>query len=132
MGKTITEFFKKRENTKPSFVMPYVKTDLTKVVSQNPVITWFGHSFYLLQTEGATILVDPVLNDYGSPIKLKTSKCFDGASVYGVKDMPSIDVILLTHDHYDHLDYLTITRLNNEARTFVVPLGVAAHSKNGG
>lgn len=126
-GKLLMDFFKKRENTKPPFAMPSVKTDLTKVVSQNPVITWFGHSSYLLQTEGKNILVDPVLSEYASPLKLKASKCFDGASVYSVNDMPAIDVVLLTHDHYDHLDYMTIVHLKNKARAFVVPLGVAAH-----
>lgn len=131
-GKLLMEFFKRRENAKPPFVMPSVKTDLTKVISTNPVITWFGHSSYLLQTEGNNILVDPVLSEYASPLKLKASKCFDGASVYGVNDMPAIDVVLLSHDHYDHLDYPTITQLKNKAKSFVVPLGVAAHLEKWG
>ena len=120
-------FFGKHERTAPDYQLPTVKRDLKGVPSQKPEITWFGHSSYLLQVNGMNILVDPVFSGRTSPVSYAGSKAFMGADIYKVEDMPRIDVLLITHDHYDHLDYETIKKLKDKVGVFVTSLGVGAH-----
>ncbi|RIV23561.1 MBL fold metallo-hydrolase [Fibrisoma montanum] len=117
-----------REPTKP---LPSVKTDLSRLEADsagaNPVLVWFGHSSYLIKVAGQTILVDPVFSDRPSPISVLGTKSYPGSNVYTVDDLPAIDVVVITHDHYDHLDYDTILKLIPKARQFHTALGVGAH-----
>jgi L-ascorbate metabolism protein UlaG (beta-lactamase superfamily) len=125
--KTFKKFLNKPKTTKPSVGLPSVKTDLKNLPDGSPVIVWFGHSSYLIKIEGKHVLVDPVFSGYASPVKLKSAKSFDGTNVYGVDDMPLIDVLLITHDHYDHCDYKTILKLQNKTKRIVTSLGVGSH-----
>ncbi len=125
--KMITEFFKKHEHTEPGFIMPSVKRNLRSALGKRPVITWFGHSSYLLQIDGNNILVDPVFSERSSPVQYAGTKAFAGTSIYSVKDLPNIDYVILTHDHYDHLDYGSIKQLRNKPLKYFVPLGVGSH-----
>jgi len=125
--KTLKKFLNKPKTTKPSVSLPSVKTDLKNLPDGNPVIVWFGHSSYLIKIAGKHMLVDPVFSGYASPIKLKSAKSFDGTNVYSVDDMPPIDVLLITHDHYDHCDYKTILKLQNKTKCIVTSLGVGSH-----
>jgi len=117
-----------REPTKP---LPSIKTDLSRLEADsagaNPVLVWFGHSSYLIKVAGQTILVDPVFSDRPSPISVLGTKSYPGSNVYTVDDLPAIDVVVITHDHYDHLDYDTILKLIPKARQFHTALGVGAH-----
>ncbi|HTH57473.1 MAG TPA: MBL fold metallo-hydrolase [Cyclobacteriaceae bacterium] len=119
-------FLGKPANTKPSKAIPSVKTDLKNLSSEKPTIVWFGHSSYLIKSEGFRILVDPVMQGEASPVPL-FAKPFDGADVYSINDLPPIDLVLLTHDHYDHLHYDSIKKLASTATQFVTSLGVGAH-----
>ena len=125
--KTFKKFLNKPENTKPPHVIPSVKTDLKNLPDGNPVLVWFGHSSYLLKIDGKYILVDPVFSGYASPFKFKSAKSFDGANVYDVDNMPPIDILLITHDHYDHLDYKTVLKLNGKTKYIITSLGVGSH-----
>jgi L-ascorbate metabolism protein UlaG (beta-lactamase superfamily) len=126
-GVMVDFLFTKYERKSPDFVLPSIKRDLSKVPSDKPELTWFGHSSYLLQVNGLNILVDPVFSGRTSPVSWAGTKAFDGADVYKAEDMPRIDVMVISHDHYDHLDYETILKLKDRVGLFVTSLGVGAH-----
>ncbi|MDF2454164.1 MAG: fold metallo-hydrolase [Cytophagaceae bacterium] len=124
-------FFNKPERSEPLESLPSVQTDLTTVQDDKPSIVWFGHSSYLITSKNKTVLVDPVFSGNSSPVSF-FAKAFKGTNVYGVKDMPAIDVLVITHDHYDHLDYETILSLHPKVRKFYTSLGVGAHLEHWG
>ncbi|MCD0488366.1 MBL fold metallo-hydrolase [Pedobacter sp. MC2016-14] len=119
--------FGKHERKSPDYTLPSVKRDLKLNPAEKPEITWFGHSSYLLQVNGINILVDPVFSGRTSPVSYAGTKAFEGADVYKADDMPHIDVLLITHDHYDHLDFETIKKLKDKVGMFVTSLGVGSH-----
>lgn len=120
-------FFGKHERKTPDAPLPSIKRDLNIQPSLKPELTWFGHSSYLLQINGLNILVDPVFSGRTSPVSYAGTKAFPGADVYKAIDMPRIDIMVVTHDHYDHLDYETIQKLKDRVGLFVTSLGVGAH-----
>ena len=124
--KVMKLYMSKRPPTKPPMVIPSVRTDLNALPNDKPVVVWFGHSSYLLRINGLNILVDPVLSGNASPFSFMV-KAYPGSNVYTVADLPQIDVLIQTHDHYDHLDYLTISELKSKIKKYCVPLGVGAH-----
>jgi L-ascorbate metabolism protein UlaG (beta-lactamase superfamily) len=124
--KVIKDFYNKPKTVIPSREIPYVKTDLELKNTDRPTIVWFGHSSYLITSKGFTILVDPVLSGNISPIKLFGCS-FLGSDHYKAENFPEIDLLIITHDHYDHLDYKAIVRLKSRIKKVVTPLGVGAH-----
>lgn len=90
-------------------------------------LTWFGHSSYLIQQDGKNILVDPVFSERTSPFQFLGTKRFKGTDFVGPDDFPHIDLMIITHDHYDHLDYATILKFKAKTSYFITSLGVAAH-----
>jgi len=106
-------FFTKKERVKPKEKIPSVKTDLLSLKPEQDVLVWFGHSSYFIQTDGKKFLVDPVLSGAASPVSF-TTRSFDGTDIYSVDELPAIDYLLLSHDHWDHLDYETIMGLKNK------------------
>ena len=111
--KIFYKFLNKPANCFPPKLLPSVKTNLLTLPNDKTTLVWFGHSSYLIKTGGKTILVDPVFCGYVSPVK-GMNKAFAGSNVYGVDDMPFIDILLITHDHYDHLDYETVRKLKSK------------------
>ena len=91
-------------------------------------VTWFGHSSLLLQMHGLNILIDPVFSEVISPVSWVGSKRFSHPPV-SVEDLPEIDILLLSHDHYDHLDYDVIKKIDKKVSKYIVPLGVENHLK---
>jgi L-ascorbate metabolism protein UlaG (beta-lactamase superfamily) len=126
MAKALWQFMNKPKNAAPPHVLPAIKNDVCNIRSTKPVITWFGHSSYFIHINGKNILVDPVLSGNASPFTF-TTKSFAGTDVYAVEDLPEIDVLLLTHDHYDHLDHRTVKKLKHKTRLVCTSLGVAPH-----
>lgn len=90
-----------------------------------PIYTWFGHSTILLRVGNKNILIDPVFSDFASPISF-IAKRFQ-APVYNLEELPKVDIILISHDHYDHLDYDTIKFYQDKDVFFIAPLGVDSH-----
>ncbi|WP_114784840.1 cyclophilin-like fold protein [Botryobacter ruber] len=123
--------FGKKDDLVPKSAIPSVTTDLQTLPPEQDLLVWFGHSSYLLQLEGKTILVDPVLNGYAAPFSWM-NKAFKGANTYQVEDLPFIDYLLITHDHYDHLDYETVKALREKVGKVVCALGVGAHLEKWG
>jgi len=125
-GKMLLEYYKKPGDTIPPQLMPSVKTDLSTLPDHNVVFIWFGHSSYLLRVDGFNILVDPVFSGHASPFTF-FGKAFPGTDVYGVEDMPEIDLLIITHDHYDHMDFPTIMKLQRKVKSIVTSIGVGSH-----
>jgi L-ascorbate metabolism protein UlaG (beta-lactamase superfamily) len=123
--------FRDASNIKPKHKMPSVKTDLLKLEPSENVLIWFGHSSYFIQADGKTILVDPVLSGAASPVSF-TTKAFKGTDIYMPEDFPDIDILFISHDHWDHLDYKTIMRLKPKIKQIICGLGTGAHFERWG
>ncbi|MDR1461349.1 MAG: MBL fold metallo-hydrolase [Campylobacteraceae bacterium] len=118
-------------NLRPSTPIPHVKTDLLNLNKDENILIWFGHSSFFMQIEGKSILIDPVFSKNASPVPF-TTKAFEGTNSYNAEDIPNIDYLVITHDHWDHLDYSTIMNLKNKIKRVILPLGVGAHFKHWG
>ena len=90
-------------------------------------LTWFGHSACLLEMEGKRIFFDPMLGESVAPSALIGPKRFSKELPIAIQALPYIDAVVLSHDHYDHLDYESIVQLEEKVGKFYVPLGVSAH-----
>jgi L-ascorbate metabolism protein UlaG (beta-lactamase superfamily) len=88
--------------------------------------TWLGHSTVLIEIDGVRVLTDPVWGPRASPLRLAGPKRFQPVPV-ALRAMPPVDVVIVSHDHYDHLDYPTIRALAKSDVPFVTSLGVGAH-----
>jgi L-ascorbate metabolism protein UlaG (beta-lactamase superfamily) len=120
------KYFETSVDREPLKELPHVKTDL-KNLSDRPNMIWFGHSSFLISVSGKKVLADPVFSERASPVQYAGPKAYPGTMVYHESDLPDLDVIVISHDHYDHLDYHTITNLAQRTKAFVVPLGVGQH-----
>ena len=131
MWDAFADFIKPGKDRNPTKPLPSVRTNLKDLPTDEPMLVWFGHSSYLLIVAGQKILVDPVFSGHASPVSF-FGKNYPGSNEYAVEDMPDIDVLVLTHDHYDHLDYRTIDQLRPKVRQVVTSLGVGAHLERWG
>lgn len=123
----VAKFFGKGINREPSHPLPTVKTDLKALPSDKPMVIWFGHSSFLISIGGKKILADPIFSERPSPVQYAGSKSYPGTMVYSTEDFPTLDLVVISHDHYDHLDYNTIMQLKEKTTLFCVPLGVGEH-----
>lgn len=124
-------FFNKNVNAEPHSTIPTKKVDIHSIPLSENVVIWFGHSSYYLQIDGKRFLIDPVFSGAASPVSF-TTKSFVGTDVYATEDFSAIDYLLITHDHWDHLDYETIVKLRPKVKNVVTGLGVALHLKQWG
>ncbi|MGH8691522.1 MAG: MBL fold metallo-hydrolase [Burkholderiales bacterium] len=93
--------------------------------------TWLGHSTVLIEIDGVRVLTDPVWGTRASPLRLVGPKRFQPVPV-PLRSMPPVDLVIVSHDHYDHLDYPTIRVLAELDVPFVTSLGVGAHLERWG
>lgn len=112
--------------TQPTDTIPSIKTNLKNLAISENVLVWFGHSSYFIQLNGKRFLIDPVFSGNASPVP-NSNKSFKGTNIYSADDMPEIDYLLISHDHYDHLDYQTIIKLKPKIKYIVCGLGVGSH-----
>ncbi|WP_294427724.1 MBL fold metallo-hydrolase [uncultured Treponema sp.] len=122
-----------KNTPRPDFEFPLKKPDFLENPEEIPEpdkirVTWFGHSSLLLQMHGLNILIDPVFSEMISPVSWVGSRRFTKVPVT-VSELPEIDILLLSHDHYDHLDYNVIREIDGKVKHYVVPLGVENHLK---
>lgn len=104
----------------PPFTIPREEIDTTAFRKQNSII-WLGHSTILGHIDGISFIVDPMLSDRASPINCMGPKRFEGSKT-PIEQLPKIDIILITHNHYDHLDKDTILALQESVQAIYVPL----------
>lgn len=113
----------KNKRVAPVDVLPSIKTNLKHLDKDQDILVWFGHSSYFIQLDGKRILVDPVLSGSASPFSF-TIKAFNGANVYSAEELPEIDYLFISHDHWDHLDYDTVMKLKPGIKKVICGLGV--------
>lgn len=123
--------FTEKVRPRPLEPLPTVKLDLAALYPGEDIVIWLGHSSYFIQLGGKRILVDPMFSDHGAPFSF-LNKAFPGTDIYTVADMPEIDYLVISHDHWDHLDYSTVTPLMLKVKTVVMPLGAGAHFEHWG
>ncbi len=102
----------------PSFLEQPSKDQLT--------FTWLGHSTTLLQMQGMNILFDPVLSEISSPVSFAGPERFSDLPIQA-EELGEIDLVIISHDHYDHLDTPTIQKIDGKVKKYIVPLGVENH-----
>lgn len=127
--------FEKNEDQRPDFTLPVQKMDPARFATVNDTattITWFGHSAFLVEIDGKRLLLDPMLGEIASPISFIGPKRFSETLPIAIEDLPAIDAVLISHDHYDHLDYGSIKKLAEKTSHFYVALGVGAHLERWG
>jgi L-ascorbate metabolism protein UlaG (beta-lactamase superfamily) len=119
---------------KPDFDLPVVHIDSVNLETMKNIdrLIWFGHSAFLLQLDGKNILIDPMLGETPAPHPAIGTKRFSSELPIAIEKLPKIDAILISHDHYDHLDYESIKVLKEKTEAFFVPLGVGAHLQSWG
>ncbi|MDB4270764.1 MBL fold metallo-hydrolase [bacterium] len=102
---------------KEAFLKPSVQTKFI----------WYGHSAVLLRMNGLTLFIDPMLGPNAAPIAPFPVKRFSDKTLNLIDELPQIDLLLLSHDHYDHLDFESIQKLKPKVKHYFVALGVARH-----
>jgi len=119
-------FFEDRKDQEPKSALPVEKRkaeDYAAPPGQKTRITWLGHSAMLIEIGGLRILTDPNLGQRASPLSWAGPKRFTPPPI-SAEDLPGLDAVLISHDHYDHLDYKTIMALKEKTARFVAPMGV--------
>ncbi len=128
MMSTMWEWIVGPENGKPDSLVTEEFNKLEFLTKSDTTfkVTWFGHSSVLLNIAEKIILIDPVFSKYASPVPF-TNGSFNFTVNYSANNMPNIDILLISHDHYDHLDMNTIKELDHKVSSYYVPLGIEAH-----
>ena len=132
---TLYDFLKGGEGRRPDSPVPTTQPDLHHIsIAPDPSlrVTWLGHSTSIIEIEGLVLLTDPVLVSRPSPLPGLGPKAFPGSIPVNSDSIPRVDAIVISHDHYDHLDRKTILCLQNRTDQIIVPLGVAAHLRRWG
>lgn len=119
-------FLEDKTGRTPDAPLPSKKTDLWAQCQDEDFAVWMGHSSFYLQIAGRRILIDPVFSSYASPVFF-ANRAFLGSNVYTAADIPKVDILIMSHDHWDHLDYPTILSLKDKIRDIVCPLGVGEY-----
>lgn len=111
----------------PGDQLPSVEIDWNKINGEEDTLTWLGHSAFIMSLDNNKILIDPMLGPYASPVSFAGPKRYGGDLLHLVDEMPAIDAVFITHDHYDHLDYESIMALDGKVAHYFVPYGVGSH-----
>ncbi|WP_316778539.1 MBL fold metallo-hydrolase [Pedobacter antarcticus] len=130
-GEIYKTIFGKKSRLKPVDSLPSQKINLHKLDRNENILVWFGHSSVFIQIGGKRLLVDPIFSGKATPLPWGI-KAYKGSDVYKTEDIPEIDYLLISHDHYDHLDYKTALALKNKIKHVVCGLGVGAHFEHWG
>ena len=131
VGTLLESLFTKKNDPAPPGPVPTVKTAPASLDRATDTVIWLGHSSFFVQLDGRRILIDPVLSDHAAPVSFST-RAFPGSNPYTAKDFPDVDLLLISHDHWDHLDYPTLSALRPGIRRVVCGLGVGAHLERWG
>jgi L-ascorbate metabolism protein UlaG (beta-lactamase superfamily) len=130
---SLSDFLCGRERGSPARPLPFLNPleDWRRKPDTGLRVTWLGHSTTLIEIGGARVLTDPVWGPRASPLSLAGPKRFQPVPV-ALREMPPVDLVIVSHDHYDHLDYPTIRALVKSDVPFVTSLGVGAHLESWG
>ncbi len=125
----IAFFTTKVPNGRPKEDLKPIKINTTSIANYkvDARLIWFAHSAFLLQIEGKNILLDPMLGKVAAPHPLLGTNRFNKEFPIAIDELPPIDAVIFSHDHYDHLDYDSVVQLKGKTKHFYVPLGVGIH-----
>ena len=130
-GALVRSLFARKDRPVPPVPIPSVRADLAALGTAGDKLVWLGHSSFFVQLGGVRVLIDPVFSPFAAPVSFST-RAFAGTTPYAVTDLPAVDVLLISHDHWDHLDYPTIMGLRHAIGCIVCPLGIGAHFRHWG
>lgn len=129
LPKILYKQFCEKEGREPKAKLPIIPFDREAFLqpSEKTKFIWYGHSVVLMRMSNKTLLIDPMLGPNASPIAPFATKRFSDNTLDLIDDFSDIDLLLLTHDHYDHLDFHSIKKLKGKVKKYYVALGVARH-----
>lgn len=128
MPKILKEYWNRKAEKSPTAAYQFQETGKEKLAqdtSNTLYVNWLGHAAILLQKNGKYILTDPMLSQRASPFSFLGPQRYSPSPI-AAEDLPELVAVIISHDHYDHLDYETITKIKDKTQFFYVPLGVAA------
>ncbi len=130
--KLLKDFFSEGVDRTPTKPLPEVKPDIAAFLmpSDDLKVIWFGHSSFILNFGGKIILVDPVFSGSAAPLSFMVKRF--QKPVLEMSDLPEIDYVLISHDHYDHLDMTSVHFFKDKKAEFITALGVGAHLRGWG
>ena len=117
---------KKRDPSVQPHAVPSQRPDFRALEHAGDTLVWLGHSSFFLQLGGKRLLIDPVLGSHASPVSFSV-RAFPGSTPCSARDLPPVDCLLISHDHWDHLDYPTVMALKERIGLVVCGLGTGAH-----
>ncbi|MEN0048306.1 MAG: MBL fold metallo-hydrolase, partial [Bacteroidota bacterium] len=117
---------KGKEPEQPLPILPFDQSAFL-APSGSAKFIWYGHAAILMRVNNKTILIDPMLGSDTTPIAPMATKRFSENTLDLIDEFPAIDLIVFTHDHYDHLDYDSIQQLKSKTKQYFVALGVKRH-----
>lgn len=122
-----------REPVETIKTQPFNQYDFEKIGADTIAVSWMGHSSLLIKIDGVTILTDPVMvGERASMFSFMGPKRFKYDHYLTIEELPKVDLVIMSHDHYDHLDYPTIVALKDQIKHFYMPLGMGAHFEKWG
>lgn len=129
LPKILYKQFCEKKGREPKDKLPVIPFDKEAFLApaEKAKFIWYGHSVVLIRMNHKTLLIDPMLGSNASPIAPFGTNRFSDNTLSLIDDFPEIDLLLLTHDHYDHLDLDSIKKLMPKVKKYFVALGVARH-----
>lgn len=129
---TSVKFFFEKNNRTPRVKLPVQQINPEPFTNRAKGVfnsTWLGHSSLMINMDGFRILLDPV---FEQKLSIVGPKRFNGRVPMAMDTLPSVDLVIVSHDHYDHLNKFTIQGIQDKVALFIVPLGVDVHLKSWG
>jgi len=133
-GWMLQDAFRASPHTSPQGLLPTAPSNPETFRQPPPTglrATWFGHSSVLVEVDGAVILTDPIWSERASPLEWMGPRRWSTPSL-SLSELPPLDAVVISHDHYDHLDMKTVQALLKTRALFIVPLGLGAHLERWG
>ncbi|QSX32119.1 MBL fold metallo-hydrolase [Shewanella avicenniae] len=115
----------KPQRLRPENPLPSVHTAIKQLDRNQDLFIWLGHSSFYLQIAGKTLLLDPVFSEDAAPVPY-VNRPFGGTNIFNADDFPAIDALLISHDHWDHLDYPSVMALKPKVDQVITGLGIGA------
>jgi len=132
MAPMIWDFIFADNDRKPKVDLPIQQIDFTQITNAKPnelKVTWVGHSSQIIKIDGKIVLTDPV---YSNRTVFMGPSRYNGEIPFNIEELPEIDIVLITHNHYDHLDISTIKKIHPKVKRFFTPLMVGAELEKAG